>query len=142
MPTPTRDPLTQSLLARLLQKATSVTGTVPDNTFGIPGVSFPAIPGTGDEIAERDKARVGLPGVIGHILGGITSDRDAGPLNRNAWSGTSTPTIDPRLVDPNNNPMMSEQGLQRGDINLDTGHEDPRNWMKYMQILRDRRLIP
>jgi hypothetical protein len=36
----------------------------------------------------------------------------------------STPVIDPRLVNPSNNPMTSHEGMARGDINLDTGEED------------------
>jgi hypothetical protein len=53
-----------------------------------------------------------------------------------------TPLIDPRLVDPKNNPMTSAAGMMRGDINLPpqgSGQkpvEDPSRALKLIETLK------
>jgi len=52
-----------------------------------------------------------------------------------------TPQVDPRRINPAFSPYLSEEAITRGDIDLDSGVEDPSNQQAYQiiqQILRER----
>ncbi len=78
-----------------LKNATNIQGNYPNPMLGLPFKMF-APTGSWAEQSSRNQERMGLPG--------------------------TTPIVDPRMINTSNNPMMSIEGLSRGDIQLPSGN--------------------
>lgn len=124
-PQPVKTPITRPSIFGHGGTKGSFLGKHPDMLFGLGNPISQT--GSLNEVDDRNTDRLGLPGTL---------DGDSSAV-RQHWTGTSTPLVDPRLVDPKNNPMLSHGQLQRGDINLDTGQEDKYPALMYWLAQRE-----